>query len=137
MEPGGGLDAFDGVDVRIINGRSPELVITTPHDKRIDLTVYAQRDALRELLRTEGFVDAPAGAPRNVAKDCYQWRARGECLSNAVYMRDNCARACGGLRDENARCAEWAAAGECESNPRFMLGTCPVACGSRRSKAEL
>lgn len=135
MSPGG-VDRYRDVQVKIVNGHNPDLVVVDSEDgqtelKRIDLTQYATIDALHALMSTEGFVarNTDGDVVQNKSDKCYAWRDMGECLRNPTFMRTNCALACRNLVDKNARCNEWAASGQCETNPKFMLGDCPVACG--------
>ena len=120
------------MDVRTKLGASPELVITSVDPaKHIDLTKYPTVADLHELMVTEGFAKVPEDEPVNKHEHCYLWRDKGQCVSNPTYMRENCARACKGLKDANDGCAYWRDQGECTNNPQFMNVACPVSCGWR------
>ena len=124
MAPGG-IDTYAGVEVRIVLGHNPDLVVG---DERIDLTQYATADALHALMRDKGFALRTDGAT-NANEHCYAWRDKGECLSNPAFMRKECALACQGLADKSGQCAAWARTGECDKNAAFMYVECPISCG--------
>jgi len=128
----GGIDRYEGVEVRILPGHNPDLVIEHPVEKRVNLTQYATLDDLHALMRAEGFVERDAAGPQNKRPECYEWRTKGECLRNPTFMNAECALACRDLHDTHAECAAWARDGQCESNGKYMLGACPVSCGWKK-----
>ena len=128
MEPGG-ADAYQDLEIRIVKGHNPDLVVTSKGDERIDLTKFGTHEELHTLLSTHGFVKRSDTSVRNKHAKCYAWRNMGECVGNPTFMRENCALACRNLVDKNTKCARWAANGQCETNKKFMHPECPVACG--------
>ena len=132
FEPGG-ADAYLDLDVRIVRGKDPELVMG---ERRLSLSGYTTPEALHGLLAEHSFTRADDGL-RNHHWQCYHWRDKGECARNPEYMRAHCARACSLLRDSHARCAAWATVGESAHNAVYMLAECPVACQTAAAKSEL
>ena len=67
---------------------------------------------------------------------CADWEAKGECSSNAGYMRLVCPKTCRveGCWDRHSNCPRWAEIGQCEENFQYMIETCPVVCRERRSR---
>ena len=94
MSPGG-ADRYANLEVRIVSGHNPDLVITEPVKKRIDMTTYASENELHALVLEEGFVLRTDSALQNKDDRCFAWRETGQCLKTPVYMRENCALACG------------------------------------------
>ena len=138
MEPGG-VDLYEGVEVKFIPGRNPDLVLLNTHDdaerKRIDLTAYASVDALHALMRDEGF-RRKRRISRDRHADCKMWARRGECARNAAFMSSACATSCEEVvvQDEDEHCSAWAKMGHCESNPRYMLYRCSQSCITPRDE---
>ena len=134
MTPGE-VDRYADVEVRILAGHNPDLVILSDEDeterKRIDLTAYASSEDMHAMMREEGFL-LRSDTLANRHKDCYAWRNSGECLRNAAYMREQCALACHDLKDANEQCAKWARNGECARNSKYMFATCPESCSGKQ-----
>ena len=128
MQPGG-ADRYEGLEIRIVKGHNPDLVVTSDGDERFDLTKYATDEALHALVAERGFALRADTGLQNKDPKCYMWRNSGECVGSPAFMRDNCALACRNLVDRNALCAQWATQGQCEANKKFMHPECPVACG--------
>jgi hypothetical protein len=125
-----GVQRYKDLEVRVISGHNPDLVITHPRNKRIDLTTYSSASALHALVRGEGFVEnTDPMRLRNKHEKCIPWADFGECLLNEAFMRTECPLACHSLRDHKPDCAVWRKNGECERNPKYMTRFCPVACG--------
>lgn len=137
QEPGG-VDLYDGVDVKFILGQNPELVLYDEHateTRRIDLTAYDSTDALHALMRTVGFRHKERVSLDRHAS-CRMWARRGECIRNAAFMRATCATSCDEVvvQDEDEHCSEWAKMGHCESNPQYMIYRCSHSCATRRDE---
>lgn len=134
----GGADRYEHLEVRIVHGHNPDLVVlnSTTHEesKRFDLTRYATEEDLHTLVVAQGFAIRSEGGLVNTDERCYGWQNSGECLANPVFMRKHCALACQNLADKNERCDAWASNGQCESNPKFMYKECPVACGGNKNE---
>lgn len=128
MQPGG-ADRYEALEIRIVKGHNPDLVVTSNGDERFDLTQYKTVDALHALLQQQGFAPRSNVELQNKDPQCFAWRDVGECVGAPTFMRENCALACRNLADKNALCAQWAANGECEKNKKFMHPECPVSCG--------
>jgi len=66
--------------------------------------------------------------------DCYNWKLKGECETNQLFMHDTCPRSCQmcdhECDDSSPECMDWMLQGECANNPVFMYKECPVACGA-------
>lgn len=67
--------------------------------------------------------------------DCKAWAEAGECATNAVYMKQNCASACetyfGVCKNTSpdADCETWAKDKQCDANKEFMSTSCAKSCG--------
>mmetsp|Transcript_7291 Transcript_7291/g.22967 ORF Transcript_7291/g.22967 Transcript_7291/m.22967 type:complete len:139 (-) Transcript_7291:215-631(-) len=127
-----GAEQYDGLRVVFISGHNPELVVFDDEveTKRVDLTTFKSADDLHALLRAEGFARRESDGPPDTSENCKLWAQNGECAHNAVFMGENCPRACQNVQlvDKKADCASWAATGECTKNKKFMRQHCAKAC---------
>ena len=80
FEPGG-ADAYLDLDVRIVRGKDPELVMG---ERRLSLSGYTTPEALHGLLAEHSFTRADDGL-RNHHWQCYHWRDKGECAATPVH----------------------------------------------------
>ena len=57
-------------------------------------------------------------------KRCGRWEKRGDCLTNAVWMRSHCAKACSfcvDCADKRQECAAWRRGGHPRTHPALRL----------------
>ena len=84
---------------------------------------------------------------------CPGWAADNQCVSNSVWMLENCKLSCdacedetdsgGGVagqlpscEDDNDRCPEWAAENQCSTNADWMLANCKKSCDACRGATK-
>jgi hypothetical protein len=86
---------YDGLEVRFIGGRHPDLLILDEADtevRRIDLTKFATQLELHHMLMREGFeLRDDAVVPAILCED---WAEHGQCEANGDFMNARCAEAC-------------------------------------------
>uniref|UniRef100_A0A2C9JFA9 Metalloendopeptidase n=1 Tax=Biomphalaria glabrata TaxID=6526 RepID=A0A2C9JFA9_BIOGL len=93
--------------------------------------------------------------PRDSCKDlfstkCATWKERGDCLTNAAWMKRNCPATCGLCGNSSARpevscqnqnqdpykCEDLARFGECTVNAKWMFNNCRKSCAMCLMKEE-
>ena len=126
-----GVQTYEGVRVRIIKGRNPDLFITHPYEKQIDLTTVGSARAMHDLMIAHGFVRRSPHDMLNKHLKCFEWAYMGECIPNKAFMDQECPIACRDLSDRHDACPGWADDGECERNPAFMNRNCHATCAAK------
>lgn len=84
---------YEGLEVRFIGGRHPDLFIFEESGtRRVDLTTFATQLQLHHMLLREGFeLRDDALVP---AVLCDDWAGRGQCEANGAFMLERCSASC-------------------------------------------
>mgnify|MGYP001277342734 CR=1 FL=1 len=97
MKKRNGVNLYPEIQVKWIPGHHPDLLIRDKgKTEKVDLTDFKSRDEVHTYLQSRGFTNTSPKYrfPRDKNEKCEEWAARGDCMSNSLYMHEYCPLSC-------------------------------------------